>query len=137
MLRGCGIDGMNELLVDRILGRSLQAKRPSGSDTLSVSLIFSRRPECDFQQDDSQRIDVVPLLVSLFLVPQVRRMTISIKFEDYFVAHGILFRVIGARMVEANKIWTGERRSLKQKDIMASKALVEPTTCQEMVNGGC
>jgi len=35
-------------------------------------------------------------------------MTVSIKFEDYFVAHGSLFRVIGARMVEANKIWTGE-----------------------------
>jgi len=55
-------------------------------------------------------------------------MTVSIKFEDYFVAHGSLFRVIGARMVEANKIWTGERRSLKQKDITASETLVEPTT---------
>ena len=64
-------------------------------------------------------------------------MTVSIKFEDRFVAHGSLFRVIGARMVEANKIWTGERRSLEEKDITAPKALVEPTTGQEMVNGGC
>src|SRR5450755_3499302 len=36
---------MSELAVDRILGRSLSERRPRGSDSLSVALIFSHRPE--------------------------------------------------------------------------------------------